>query len=351
MTSFSTPKLFNTVPGTLDWLLEPSNPIVRYNTTTLLLKKKSQPPKLSEDPWVRYMFRAQKGETYWESRSTCYYPKYSSTVWRLQVLADLGLTRADKRISNAVEFFLRLHQSRDGGFSAMPQPQGRSHICLTGNMAAALLKFGYAGDSKLWRAVEWLLGFQMADGGWNCFMDDKPTHSSFNSTFEPLAALLELPAEKRSKKVKDAIARANEFLLKHRLFRSCKTGEIINRNWLKLFYPHHAHYNYLIGLRLLAKQGLKDPRMQDAIDLLASQATPDGRWSGKILYKGAQKNWVERFALHLEPVDRPSKWLTLQALLVLKDLALLEFSGRTDGPRLANSHREMPQSNIGRRHL
>jgi len=55
--------------------------------------------------------------TWWVADETFYRPKYRSTIWQLLVLADLGLTRKDKRIANAVDFWFRLHYANDGGYS------------------------------------------------------------------------------------------------------------------------------------------------------------------------------------------------------------------------------------------
>ncbi len=310
--------------GTLDWLLESSNPVVRFHTATKLLEKSEEPLEISVDPWVRYIFKGQKKHTYWESKSTCYDPKYGATVWRLLVLADLGVTRDDPRIRNAIDLFLKLHQRRYGGFSCTSQTSGTSHACLTGNMGRALLRFGYSDDERTWQAIEWLLGMQLPDGGWNCFMDQNPSHSSFNSTWEPLSTLLDLPTKRRTRRIEDAIDQATNFLLRHRIYRSCKTGAVINKNWLKLFYPPHYHYNFLTGLGLLAKNGVRGQIMHDSIELLLSKLAPDGRWSSEVTFTGT-RNRRGGLPLQLEPVGVPSKWLTLQSLLTLKRLNLLHI--------------------------
>jgi hypothetical protein len=103
---------------------------VRFHAATKLLERSEEAPDISVDPWIRYVFKGQKGCTYWESKSNCYDPKYGATVWRLLVLADLGVTRDDPRIRNAIDLVLKVHQRRDGGFSCTPQSSGTSHACL-----------------------------------------------------------------------------------------------------------------------------------------------------------------------------------------------------------------------------
>lgn len=161
----------------VEWLLEPKNPSVRYHALLDLLGKGPKDANVVEareqinrDPWVVSILDRQKEKTYWETRESCYVPKWSSTVWQLLVLADLGVTVEDERVRNACEFFLMLHRKEDGGFSAgrADSPKTTSHICLTGNIVWALLRLGYVDDVRVWRAIDWLLSKQMDDGGWNC---------------------------------------------------------------------------------------------------------------------------------------------------------------------------------------
>ena len=66
-----------------------------------------------------------------------------------------------------------------------------------------------------------------------------------------------------------AAARAREFLLEHRLFRSHRTGEIANPAFTKLSFPPRWHYDVLRGLdhfRLVSAP--IDDRLDDALELL-----------------------------------------------------------------------------------
>ncbi|HLE74331.1 MAG TPA: hypothetical protein VI688_08805, partial [Anaerolineales bacterium] len=57
-----------------------------------------------------------------------------------------------------------------------------------------------------------------------------------------------------------------------------------------------------------------DPRLAPAIDLLLSKQDAQGRWKMEYTYNG--KTWVD-----LEEKGKPSKWVTLRALRVLKRVA------------------------------
>src|SRR5260370_1067877 len=76
---------------------------------------------------------------------------------------------------------------------------------------------------------------KMADGGWNCrcTRDRHVVHSSFHTTFNVLDGLQDQldrggPLDRRA--IQAAQARATEFMLAHKLFRSDKTNAIISEH-------------------------------------------------------------------------------------------------------------------------
>ncbi|MFZ2053165.1 MAG: hypothetical protein WAU81_03110 [Candidatus Aminicenantales bacterium] len=64
-------------------------------------------------------------------------------------------------------------------------------------------------------------------------------------------------------------------------------------------------------LLILAGLGYKDIRMQDALELILSKQNERGQWNLEMTYNG-------RFQVDIEQKGRPSKWVTLNALRVLK---------------------------------
>ena len=108
-----------------------------------------------------------------------------------------------------------------------------------------------------------------------------------------------------------AQARGREFLLEHRLFRSHRTGEVINPVFTRFSFPPRWHYDVLRGLDYF--QGVKaarDPRLEDAIELVRRGRSEDGRWTLQHTYAG--KTYFE-----MERRGAPSRWNTLRALRVL----------------------------------
>lgn len=104
---------------------------------------------------------------------------------------------------------------------------------------------------------------------------------------------------------------AVEFLLRHRLFRSERTGVVIKPEFTKLHFPARWRYDILRCLDAFRDAGVNhDPRMEDALELLAERRRQDGRWVLNAHYPGATHAVAE-------PADRPSRWITLQASRVL----------------------------------
>ena len=166
--------------------------------------------------WVAKILARQRSKTWWATKKTCYVPKFRSTIWQLPVLADLGLSRRDERIANAVDLWFDLHYDpRGGGYSpgARTENWHASHLCTTGNMVRSLVRLGYLDDERVRSAIGWLVDEQYPDGGWDCFGREDATMDAW----EAMSAFAEIPPGRRSSEVKRAIERGAEFFLERRL--------------------------------------------------------------------------------------------------------------------------------------
>jgi len=338
-----------------EWLLEKEDPSIRYFTLRDLLDRNEADPEvrnakrtISDSEIVSKVLSKQSAEGYWESRDNPYHPKYKSTYWQVMVLAGLGLDKGDRRVQKAFEFVFKL-QHNEGGFSSQTretaleeyewmrtrtalkeklQPEANAwaqslvrehqYSCLTGNLCAAMLRAGYWGDPRLSKALNWLLKVQNVDGGWLCpywKAHVKDTHGCFYGTICPLEALSEVPETKRSTEMKRAVEHGAEFLLMHRLYKADHHSfRVINRHWMRFSFPWFYGYDTLRGLSVLTKLGyINDSRLADAVKLMIQKRRPEGTW----LLEAAP---IGRMQANLEPVGKPSKWVTLNALKVLKRL-------------------------------
>jgi hypothetical protein len=168
--------------------------------------------------------------------------------------------------------------------------------------------------------IDFLVGTQMPDGGFNCQSNRQgATHSSLHSTLSVLEGIHEYLSNGytyRAKELEQIAGMAREFMLQHRLFRSDKTGEIISPNFLMLSYPGRWFYDILRALDYLRAAGVEyDPRMQDALDVLTSKRRKDGAWPLQRKISGLTH-------FDMEKPGQPSRWNTLRALRVMNHFGL-----------------------------
>ncbi len=328
----------------INWLLDAEDPPVRYHTLVDLLHRPVigtevlvTRERIPNYRAVKKIMSAQTREGFWPPKETCYRPKWTSAVWPLILLGEMGVP-ADSRVKAECERFLDLHQVDTGAFCARSKFQrGKrwDEACLTGNMIRTLIKFGYGEDRRVRKAIDWLPKHQQEDGGWNCdYPERKVKHSSFLSTIEPLWAYSEIPRRKWTRRMKRSIEEGAEFLLMHHVYKSD------HHHWKEtypfftmLHFPMYYFYDALHGLRVLTKLGYSDDeRMRDATHLLLSKRRPDGTWNldgdwyreGDHFYPTGKGR---KAPVAIEELGKPSKWITLNCCRVLSQTGDLDIPG------------------------
>ena len=312
---------------TLDWLLEEDQPAVRYHALIDLLgeTKDSDVARrtfsgIAKVGWAWEILRTQRSGGHWESSADLYRPKYSATIWKLIVLADLGLTARDKRIIKSCELFLKQYSRPDGGFDTPSSTWSRSELCVTGNLTRTLTRCGFEKDRRVVAAFDWIVDNQKEDGGWHCFYERALGRGTLDC-WEGLSAFAALPKKDWTKRIKLSVERGVEFYLERELF---KQGRRRYLPWLRFHYPVHYYYDILVGLDVMTSLGYgNDRRLRPALKILQQKRRADGTWVLDSIHPdlgaGAGyrlKDKVRRFALEQE--GRASKWITLTALRVLK---------------------------------
>jgi hypothetical protein len=168
-------------------------------------------------------------------------------------------------------------------------------------------------DEDVDGVVARLVGQQLEDGGWNCWVEYGSVRSSFATTIRVLEGLL--AHERATGGSAESIAarrRGEEYLLERKLFRRRSTGEVADPAWLQFSFPTRWHYDVLRALEYFRAAGdPPDQRVDEAIQLLRSKQQPDGTWLLENTHPG-------KVHFMLEDGDgRPSRWNTLRALRVL----------------------------------
>ena len=323
--------------NTLDWLLKKNNPSVSYLTLIDILDYPETDPKvikakndIMEGKLVSEILSKQTGNGYWEKSKSFYKSKYKGTVWQLIILAELEANGEDERIKNACEFILENSQDPEsGGFSIENNSRTGSEEhngvipCLTSNMVWSLIKLGYLKDPRVKHGIKWITTYQRFDDGITQAPKGWPyeiweicwgKHTCHLGVVKSLKALSEIPVGKRTKEVKNTIEQGVDYLLKYHIYkRSHNLRRVSKADWLKFSFPLMYQTDVLEILGILTKLGYNDNRMQEAVDLVISKHDKKGRWKLENTYNG-------RFQTNIEQKDKVSKWITLNALRVLKRL-------------------------------
>jgi hypothetical protein len=298
-----------------DWLLEPENPSVRYWALVDILDWPADDREVREAraaistwPPVAELLAAQKRDGYWAKRDY-YLPKAYGTFWVLSILADLGLTAEDEHVRQGCEFMFA-HQRDSGAFCRRRRVPGRGIVwetrdapCTHARIVRFLIQFDHADDPRVRKALEWLLATQRGDGMWLC---SRPGRGCLRATLDVLrAAVLDPEAAAHP-----AIARAAAIVCD--LLMEPKMGRYhVDDQWTALEYPYFG-YGVVPALDALARLGytLERSKIATAMAFLLSRQLPDGTWP--------LDQTPRRPPLDFGVPGEPNKWLTLDALRVIK---------------------------------
>jgi hypothetical protein len=246
------------------------------------------------------------------------YGKWGGAFWRLISLVDLGVQPGHEGAVRAAEETLdwvasprRLAEINkrtiDGRVRRCASQEGQA---LRGALAA-----GLRGDPRVDTLADELTATQWPDGGWNCDRRPAAKHSSFNETWGPILGLAAYGAD-------DAVERGAEFILRHGVVFSHRTGEPASHIFLRLRFPAYWHYDLLAGLRTLEAAGaLGDSRAARALDLLEEKRREDGTWR-------AEGKWWKRPGSKGSNVEAVDWGATANELLTEQAEGVLRSAGR-----------------------
>jgi len=295
-------------PAVLKWLLD-SDPAIRWQVMQDLTGEApdaiaAERSRVATEGWGKQLLARQSPNGKWGGRKED--RGLLITFYSLVVLKDPGLDPASKQARKMTERVEKLvfewHDHR-------PFFHGETEPCINSRILALGSYFKRPDDAL----ANQLLGEQLEDGGWNCEAP-KSRRSSFHTTICVLEGLLDYErAGRKSAAVTKARKRAENYLLERRLFHSLRTGEVIDKQWLRFAFPPFWHYDVLRGLDYLRNAGIKpDSRMREAIEVVMKRRHQNARWPLNLLHP-------EQIPLEMETaVGSASRWNTLRALRVLR---------------------------------
>lgn len=295
------------------WLLE-GDVAVQYRTCRDLLGRDDAAlqGRIAREGEGAALLTADGGAGHWGRGF--YQPKWTSSHYTLLELRNLGVSSRTPRARDVVGLILEQEKGADGGLDCSSSLRP-SDACVNG-MALDYASYFGADEDRLASVVDFLLLQRLPDGGFNCRLNrGGARHSSVHTTVCVIEGITQYQRSGHGYRVDEltsARAGATEFLLRHRLYRSERTGEVIHPELTRLHHPARWHFDVLRGLEALADCGTAyDPRMDDALRVLGSRRDPDGRWAANRPYPGDTH-------LPRPRAGRPNRWITLIASRVLR---------------------------------
>lgn len=299
--------------GIIDWLLK-GDPSIQYQTHRDLLgqTRPDVQARIAREGWGAEFLAHRNPDGSWGQRF--YQPKWTSTHYTLLDLKTLCIAPDHPLIRDSIRSVLATLKGRDGGVLCAPGNTA-SDVCLNGMVLNYASYFGMPED-ELRSIVDFLMTEHMPDGGFNCQSNRSGArHSSLHSTLSVLEGIQEYRDtgyRYRLDGLQRAARQARDFVLRHRFYKSDRTGEVIRKDFLQLSFPPRWYYNILRALDHFRAAGAPwDDRMGDAFGVLAQKRKPDGRWPLQAARAG-------RVHFKMEQPRKPSRWNTLLALRVLQ---------------------------------
>ena len=327
----------------VNWLLDSGDPSIRYLTLTDVLGQPSDSREVlaakKQIPKGLLVKKLLSGQLVDGGFGVHPYQKWTGAHWRLVSLVELGIPPRFRPAVKATDLVLKWLLG-EAHIRNVPKINGRYRRCASqeGNALAVCSRLGLADDPRVVKLAESLVEWQWPDGGWNCDRKEDAKHSSFNESLATLWGLVEYYRATGDKDSLKTAENAAEFFLRHRLFRSCRTGlerqpETFHQKtfrvvhlFTQLHYPLYWHCDILQELTILSRVGeLDDPRTKEALDIVEKKRGPDGLWHADDYYWIMRRKPLAKTKLlvsNVEVVDwgrkGPNNMITLNALRILK---------------------------------
>jgi len=289
----------------LPWLLDPEDPSVRYWTLLDILQRPIGDPEVQEartaiahQGLVVELFALQHPEGYWGDDETKPHTAQGA-VTVLALLHMLGVL-PDKYTAFGCDSFLKFCQHENGGFSMTKKRRSGIFPCTTGEHLPFLVYFGLGEDPRVRAAFTPLIAEMPRDDALDC---GRYQHRDcLWGAIAALNGLAVLPPDMRSSQSEGVVQRLANALLDAKFDFE---GE--HKRWLTFGVPRG--WDLLKALKALAAHGYThDTRFAPLLQLILDRQDHQGRW----LCGSVSRTWP------IEKRNRPSKWITLDALRVLK---------------------------------
>ncbi|MBP7508533.1 MAG: hypothetical protein KA807_11965 [Prolixibacteraceae bacterium] len=303
---------------TIDWLLD-SDVSIQYQVYRDLLDtdRPEIKERISKEGWGANFLSLRQNNGHWGLGF--YQPKWTSSHYTLLDLRHLEISTKTREIKETIRKIIDKDKGTDGGIN----PSGtikQSDVCING-MFLNYASYFESREADLESIIDFIISQQLPDGGFNCqFNRQGARHSSLHSTLSMIEGIHEYSRwgyRYRLDELKKIEKESYEFILAHRLYKSHRTGEIIDKKMVMLSYPSRWRYDILRALDYFQFAKFRfDERMTDALDVLIKKQRSDKKWPLQAKHTG-------NVHFDMENVGEPSRWNTLRALRVLKHFDII----------------------------
>lgn len=292
----------------LPWLLEPENPAVRFWALIDILERplndaevQAARAAIAQQSLVKKLFEGQHPTGYWGDDESKPYTA-QGTLGVLSLLYMLGVP-PDERTTMGCDSMLKFCQNEIGGFSLTKTRRSGVFPCTTGEHLPFLVYFGMQGDPRVQAAFAYVVADMRTEDALDC---GRYQHQDcLWGAIAALNGLATLPTDKQSEQAKQVVIK-----LADRLLDTSYDFAGEHKRWLSFGVPRT--WDLLSALKALVKHGYaQDRRFEPLLELFLQQQDNQGRW----LCGSSSRTWP------LEKRNQPSKWITLDALRVLKYVA------------------------------
>jgi len=311
----------------INWLLE-GEPWVKYITRTILLDQPKESYKILveeiiKNPQIQKIIKELKQ---WPGKPLSNHKSASQYFHKLSLLADFGLTKANKDIDEICQKVMGNVSDQDLFLinTNVPVHYGGTgkdelawSLCDAPLILYSLLKFGYRNETII-KGVKYIMSL-IRDNGWPCKVSENlgkfrgPGRKDDPCPFATLASLKMLTQLDEYKNSKEAMIGV-ETLLK--LWANSRTLHpymfYMGTDFRKLKAPLFW-YEILNVVNVLSEfdYARKDRRLLEMLDVIKYKANSEGKYISESVYR-------EFSDFDFGQKKIPSRWLTLNVLEIIK---------------------------------
>ena len=297
----------------INWLLD-GDVSIQYQVYRDLLEEERPElrARIEKEGWGAEFLKRRLSNGHWGNKF--YHPKWTSSHYTILDLRNLCISPENTIIRETIDLIAEKERATDGGI----HPAGSvrfSDVCINGMFMNYAAYFGLE-EKRFEEVVDFILSQKMPDGGFNCTLNRSgAVHSSLHTTISVMEGISEYEKngyQYRLDELKKVEKTSLEFILLHHLFKSDRSGKIINEKFLRFSFPGRWYYDILRALDHFQYAGFEwDERMKAAIDVVLDKRNKDGSWNMQAKHPG-------QVHFEMEKAGRPGRWNTLRVLRVLK---------------------------------